>query len=111
MGQVTAHPNAIAELREAIRYYDSKSAGLGRRFFAEVEFFIGRIVAYPTLFVPRVSEVRRANLKRFPFNINFLVDGENIAIVAIAHNKRQPFYWLSRLPRADRQSEWPPLST
>ncbi|MGI8605397.1 MAG: hypothetical protein ACR2OZ_20680 [Verrucomicrobiales bacterium] len=36
MGQVTAHPDAVAELRGAVRYYEDKSAGLARRFFREV---------------------------------------------------------------------------
>jgi hypothetical protein len=33
MGKLIAHFQAIAELREAIRYYEEKSPGLGRRFF------------------------------------------------------------------------------
>ena len=111
MEQVTAHPEAIAELREAIRYYEHQSPGLGRRFFDEVNFYIALIIEYPTRFALRNSGIYRANLKVFPFNVNFLIEDETIAIVAIANNKRRPYYWEDRIPIAGTQSNWERFSS
>lgn len=110
MASIVAHSDAIAELREAIRFYEEKSLGLGRRFFEEVNEFIGRIVANPTRYSERIAGVHRANLLRFPFHIHYLLKDEMIAVVAIAHNKRRPFYWKSRLAGVDFSATWPPIS-
>lgn len=110
MGQVTAHPEAVAELHAAIAYYEDKSFGLGRRFLAEVDLFVDRIVANPRRFSPRVGDVHRANLKRFPFHINYLIEGETIAIIAFAHDKRRPLYWKDRLPKPGQPANWSPFS-
>ncbi|MCB1099631.1 MAG: type II toxin-antitoxin system RelE/ParE family toxin [Verrucomicrobiae bacterium] len=110
MGQVIAHSEAIAELREAIRYYEEKSPGLGRRFLDEVNEFVLRIVEHPTRHSERVAGVRRANLKRFPLHIHYLLDADTIAIVAIAHDKRRPFYWKERLGGEVTPSSWSPYS-
>lgn len=109
MERVTAHGEPVMELREAIGYYQSKSPGLGRRFFDEVNEFIRRILERPTQFSERMAGIRRANLSRFPFHVNYLIEDGTIAIVAVAHNKRAPFYWKSRLPQPGLPTEWKPL--
>ena len=104
MGQVTAHPEAVAELRAAIIFYDDKSPGLGRQFFMEVDQVVDRMISQPLFFSPRGGEVRRANLKRFPFHILYLTDDESVAIVAFDHDRRRPGYWKHRLPPAPRST-------
>jgi hypothetical protein len=42
-------------------------------------------------------EIRRALLTRFPYAIVFVVQPEEIRVLAVAHAKRRPQYWLSRL--------------
>ena len=109
MERVTAHGQAVMELREAIRFYDSKSLGLGRRFFDEVAEITGRILERPTQFSRRMAGIRRANLRRFPFYVNYLIEIGSIAIVAIAHNKRAPLYWKQRLSEPGLPSKRNPL--
>lgn len=97
MGQIAVHSEATVELREAIAYYEGLSSGLGRQFFEEVSEFVRRIASNPTRYSERVAGVRRANLDRFPFHIHYLLGKNSVAIVAIAHDKRRPFYWKDRL--------------
>jgi plasmid stabilization system protein ParE len=40
---------------------------------------------------------RRASLSRFPYVIFFRADAEVVQVVAIAHAKRRPGYWLERI--------------
>ena len=42
-------------------------------------------------------EIRRALLTRFPYAIVFLIMSEEIRVLAVAHAKRRPGYWLNRL--------------
>ena len=67
MERVTAHGEAVMELREAIGYYESKSPGLGRRFFDEVNGFIRRILECPTQFPNAWLESVGRTCAAFPF--------------------------------------------
>lgn len=42
------------------------------------------------------SEVRARVLRHFPYSILYIVRGEHVVIVAVAHQRRRPDYWLSR---------------
>jgi toxin ParE1/3/4 len=39
----------------------------------------------------------RVGLPRFPYAVVFLVRVEELRVLAIAHAKRRPGYWLSRV--------------
>ena len=43
--------------------------------------------------------VRRLVLKRFPFALAYLVQGDRVVILAVAHTSREPMYWIHRLPK------------
>ena len=63
---------------------------------AEVEQAITRIRALPGLAPewPNRPAVRHLVLGRFPYGIAYLVGDENIIILALAHSRRQPGYWM-----------------
>jgi plasmid stabilization system protein ParE len=46
---------------------------------------------------------RRKRIKRFPYVIIYTLDPDAIYIVAVAHNQRDPDYWLHRLDEPGRQ--------
>jgi plasmid stabilization system protein ParE len=99
MGQITTHSEAQREFDEAIAYYESARHGLGREFRDEVMAIVSRIVENPKRYSIRKFEVRRANLNRFPYHVNYLLEGATVVIVAIAHDRRSPFYWRRRLEK------------
>jgi toxin ParE1/3/4 len=53
--------------------------------------------------LPRVEDyngrhdVRRHLLKRFPYTIVAAQIANEFVVIAIAHTRRRPFYWLDRL--------------
>lgn len=96
------HPLAERELDDAAGYYEAVSTGLAGRFLAEVDAFAGKILAHPLRFSIRIADVRRANLKTFPYHLNYLLHGDSIAVVAVSHNRQHPFYWSERL----KNREW-----
>jgi len=57
--------------------------------------FLAQRKTWPRVFL--VFFVRRIFLKRFPFNVIFRDVEGVVQILAIAHKRRRPDYWLSRL--------------
>lgn len=100
MKPIIIHTEAIAELDGAIAYYDKQKVGLGLDLLVEVEQAIGSIQQNPNLGavhnVKKVTGVRRYVLQRFPFLIFYAELETLIWIVAIAHGKRKPNYWMQR---------------
>jgi plasmid stabilization system protein ParE len=47
--------------------------------------------------VPRLLNVRRLAVARFPYHVVYLDHGGLIRILAIAHDRRRPGYWIARL--------------
>ena len=96
------HEAADAELTEAIVYYDGKAAGLGDRFLTEVKNATRRIEQYPEI-APVIDQgVRAKLLPSFPYSLMYVVDVNELFIVAVAHQSRRPGYWADRLAIEDR---------
>jgi toxin ParE1/3/4 len=95
-------PEVRDELAEAALWYEARRAGLGAEFLSEVEAVLPLLESRPHSF-PRLEglaptlEVRRALLPRFPYALVFLVRPEELRVLAVAHAKRRPGYWLSRV--------------
>ena len=99
--RVELHPDARAELRLAAIWYDERRPGLGDELIAAVSSTLERIAQAPSSF-PKWPDVRaalpihRAVVKRFPYVIAFEMHAKHVLVLAVAHAKRRPLYWLSR---------------
>lgn len=95
-------PEAVRELAEAAAWYETRREGLGREFAADVERALPELAKNPARFLrlldpPEELVVRRALLPRFPYAIVFMEMTNQIRVLAIAHLRRQPGYWLGRV--------------
>ena len=97
MRSVNFHREADAEVAEAAQYYETKSAGLGFSFLMELERCLDQLVANPKVYQLVSEEVRRKPFRRFPYSLLYVVAPDRIQVVAVAHQKRRPNYWRSRL--------------
>ena len=84
------------ELDAAIAYYEDNEPGLGVRLKKETRAAIEWIVRNPEVPRPRAKGYRRVNLKVFQHYVAYFIWAETIWIVAVAHGRRRPEYWLSR---------------
>ena|SRR5437773_7803390 len=90
------HPMAEEELNEAAAYYEAESNGLGSAFLKEVENAVQHVLNYPES-CPLVNRlVRNKLVRRFPYSVMYSVTPKGIRILAIANQKRRPFYWRGR---------------
>jgi toxin ParE1/3/4 len=96
------HPEARAELRSAALWYDERRPGLGDEFISEVSAALDRIGNAPQSYPPwprtRAADpvIRKATTQRFPYVIAFEAYEQHLLVVAVAHAKRRPLYWLAR---------------
>lgn len=90
------HESAENELNEAAEYYESQVKGLGNVFLNDVQSTIDFIQANPESSPRILKVVRKCLLRRFPYSILYSVKDTVIYILAIAHQKRRPYYWRYR---------------
>jgi plasmid stabilization system protein ParE len=96
ISSVSFHELADLELNEAAQYYESEVTGLGVAFLAEVERSIKQIQDHPEAAPAILRFIRRKLLRRFPYSIMYSVVDDSVRILAIANQKRRPFYWYRR---------------
>ena len=91
-------PKAVREeTREAINHYDREQPGLGGRLWEEVEATVRWILENAAMPRLRTRGYRRVNLRTFPYYIAYVLRGEAVVLVAVAHAARRPEYWINRL--------------
>jgi plasmid stabilization system protein ParE len=92
------HEASDAELTEAVAYYDGKAAGLGDRFLAEIKTATRYIEQHPEIAPTIDYGVRAKVLVRFPYSLMYVVEPNEVLVVAVAHQSKRPAYWADRLP-------------
>ena len=90
------HPDADADLEEAIQFYEDRMRGLGRLFRAEIERTVFLIRQFPDAGMPEVLGCRRVVVARFPYSLVYRQALDGILVVAVARQRRRPGYWRTR---------------
>jgi len=93
---------ADAEMAEAARWYETHRVGLGTEFVAAVDAPVARLAEAPRVGapVPGVADelIRRRAVRRFPYHVVYIELSDRLQILAVAHDRRRPGYWVGRLP-------------
>jgi plasmid stabilization system protein ParE len=93
---------ALEEAEAAARWYAERSPTAAAAFSEEIDEAESAIGRLPEAWPPFDHGTRRYLLRRFPFSVVYRVEPERIVIVAVAHGRRRPGYWKSRLKPTDR---------
>lgn len=91
------HPQAREEFREAIRWYRARNVNAGIEFRKAVSTAVREVVQSAGRWPRYLYGTHRYVLQRFPFSVVYLDDPEMVTIIAVAHAKRKPGYWKSRV--------------
>ncbi len=92
------HPEAEAEHLETVAYYETRQAGLGASYLSEFEYALEQVCEAPHRYpIERQPDIRRMRLRRFPFTVFFRESEDTVQVLGVAHHRRRPSYWLSRL--------------
>jgi plasmid stabilization system protein ParE len=95
--RAVVHAAADTELADAVVYLEEQRRGSGARFlkaYAEARDFV---VEHP--FSGRSGELgtRHTPIGDFRHDIVYIVREDLLIVVAVAHHRRRPGYWLDRL--------------
>ncbi len=90
-------PQAWQEIEAADDWYRQRSVDVSIEFILAVSDALESVSTAPRRWPPYLFGTRRFVLHRFPFSIIYLDDQDALSIVAVAHNKRKPGYWKSRV--------------
>ena len=96
------HPDAVDEYRAAAKWYEDKRSGLGDVFMDAVDLAIESILDPAITWGlyrdrERTPQIHSRSVAGFPFDVvYFLLDGD-VLILAYAHERRRPGYWIDRV--------------
>ena len=88
---------------EAALWYERHLPGLGEEFLVAVEAAVAQLEQNPRIGsrTPGVADesVRRVVVRRFPYHVVYIELPDRLQVLAVAHDRRRPAYWLGRLSR------------
>src|SRR5262245_1897764 len=95
MAQVLLEGGAEADLEEAVHYYESIGRDLAAGFLDAFEEAVALIARMPHAwsYYLRSHSVRFVKVHHFPYLLIYVVDDSIVTILAVAHERRRPFYW------------------
>lgn len=92
------HPAAEAEHLESVAYFESERAGLGASYLYEFEETMQLVCEAPHRYpVEKGADTRLIRMKRFPYKVYYREISGSVQVLAVAHQRRKPGYWQSRL--------------
>jgi plasmid stabilization system protein ParE len=95
-------PEADEELTAAFDWYEARKPSLGHELVDAVDDALARVAELPGAStpvpdIPSDIPARRVFVKRFPYTVVFMPVEDELVVLAFAHMKRRPDYWLSRV--------------
>jgi plasmid stabilization system protein ParE len=91
-------PEAEEELAAAAQWYEERREGLGIQFITAMDASVAWLAQAPDSCPIWLAgyPYRKLVMQRFPYVVFFRLVDDVIEIVAFAHAKRAPGYWLDR---------------
>jgi plasmid stabilization system protein ParE len=89
-------PEADADLKEALAWYECINPDLGLRFLMATESAVEIIAQHPLRFQTVHNQMRRIGIRRFPYGIFFQAEPNRIVVLACIHGRRNPKRWKVR---------------
>lgn len=98
MQPLILRPEAEAEVEEAYRWYEERSAGLGTEFIRVVDAALEPIRRQPDLYPVKYKNARQVVLRRFPYSLYYIIQPDaSIEVTSCFHTSRNPRRWRSRV--------------
>ena len=94
--RIIVKPLAEIDLQEAVKWYVLENEELAETFLLEFRDAVRAVSRSPQGFQKRYKTIRAFAMKRFPYNIYYILDKETMYVVAVLHHKRNPKLWKAR---------------
>ena len=91
---------ADADIGDAIEHYDGVLPGLSIEFELCLEEGYADIVKTPLGYQIKYRNVRVKFIRRFPYGIHYLVEGNEITVISVFHQSKSPGKWIKRMEKS-----------
>ena len=91
------HPGAEVDLLDGFKWYADRNPEAAIAFRDAVQTARRVISRAPRVWPPFTSGTQQFRLRRFPYKFIYRCIEHRIQIVAVAHDKRRPNYWIDRV--------------
>ena len=88
---------AQAEIADAAKYYATVSPELGTAFKKELRQLMRLVATMPNAWPPSGDGTRKCLMSRFPYLVIYAPLPDELLVLAVGHQHRQPGYWRERL--------------
>jgi len=96
MGKTIFCSAAEVDYTESLCWYTERSVDAATKFEAELDRAINEIASDPERFPQCDDRHRFFLMRRFPFQVIYRLQDDDVIIIAIAHTSRTPSYWANR---------------
>lgn len=86
-------PSADHDVESAFVWYEERGPGLGDEFLEEIGATVTRIAENSRAHQIVRGRIRRAVVHRFPYLIFYVIDPQEIVVLACMHASRDPESW------------------
>jgi|SRR3990172_6613667 len=94
---VRFHPAAAQEAESTYDWYAARASTAAHAFREELRHAVDAVAHNPLTWPRHGRRARRYVFPRFPFSLVYRVRGDEVEVLAVAHGRRRPGYWRSRL--------------
>ena len=91
------HPASQDEYDEILAHLGAEAPAVVEAFREELIRTVAFIEEHPEAATVERGRVRRKLLMRFPHELYYVVEPDRLRVLAVAHQKRRPGYWMDRL--------------
>jgi len=88
---------AYLDIADTFTWYDAIEEPLGKKFIISFESSLNTLLNNPLSYHVRYKNVRIIFMKRFPYGIHYVIDGNILKVIAVFHTSRNPQNWEDRL--------------
>ena len=95
--RLTFHPSVANDIARVMAHYQQVAGALlADEFYAELRSSFTKAFETPSNYAIHSGDLRRVNLKRFPYHFLFRLTGEEVRVLVVRHHRRRPTLGTAR---------------
>lgn len=95
--RLTFHPSVASDITRVMAHYQQVAGALlADEFYAELRSNFTKALETPHNFALHSGDLRRVNLKRFPYHFLFRLAGDEVRVLVVRHHRRRPSLGTTR---------------
>jgi plasmid stabilization system protein ParE len=94
---LSLHPDAEIDALNGYKWYANRNPTAADSFRLAIKAAGETIRRAPSVWPVHKYGTQKYHLKQFPYKIIYIVENDQILVLAVAHDRRRPGYWQDRL--------------